>query len=752
MTDAILTYPADFYHREYSRKTGIMKEYKANMLLYLKKRFPEQAEHILKEKLDVIVAENYKSSRLNYLSLPSSMNVDIKSGDLLEVTNELNRDLLSPYGATYCSVHTRKALFSDFIDDNQQARKIVKKKMVIAEADGDTEAYRRNNLDQMNIKININALSGVMLSNVTFRSGINYNAITATSRFSVMTAYAVVEMAMASNYYFHSEDRAINWIINLLRVYPGDDVVSKCIGRYKINIPSTETVLTAYSDQVKLYSSLCQCQELKKLIENLSPLENAFIYYAVNMKRIFQENEYFRAYFDKLLNIESIPMVEGEVPDIRSLPDGIVMNFVVVCLAKEIGKLKMEVIVKNHPELARKIYSTYLSLERGLKFLENLFETFVMLPIMPSDIPMHKNMIRNTVLLSDTDSIMFTNMNWIKWYCGNIHITDHSTRMNVATITLMSKFLEHVLAYMSASMNVDLINIKLISIKNEFMYDLFLRTPMSKHYSGYVKYREGVLQDPYKFDLKGKNFKGSNLCKETTSYVIWLTKYIFDSFLKTYEIDPEDLITKTIIFEQRIRHSINAGEVTFLQQQPIKLKKDYGTPKSSNYLFFELWQAVFAEKYGDLYLPQKTKELPIMEVSIKDISNLVHIKKLNPSIYDKFILFIKQYPKREFSRVLIPMDIEIPEELRAIADFRKVCSANCLSLKIILRSFNIVNYPDKKGVVLFSDTYPQLLKEITDEDRKRVIDEADMSTDDLLEDDADEDWIDERYDDEESDI
>ena len=385
--------------------------------------------------------------------------------------------------------------------------------------------------------------------------------------------------------------------------------------------------------------------------------------------------------------------------------------------------------------------------------MSDLFENFIMLAIMPSDISLHKNMVRNTILLSDTDSILFTNMDWILWYSGNIMIDDRSTRMNVAMITLMSKFLEHVLAYMSASMNVDLVNIKLISIKNEFMYDLFLRTPMSKHYSGYVKYREGVLQDPYKFDLKGKNFKGSNLCKETTSYVKWLTKYIFDSFLKTYEIDPEDLITKTIIFEQRIRHSINAGQVTFLQQQPIKLMRDYGKPESSNWLFYELWQTVFAEKYGELYLPQKTKELPILEVSVRDIAHLSHIRALDKKIYDKFVEFVKKYPKREFKRVLIPMDIEIPEELRAIADFRKVCSANCLSLKLILRSFNIVNYPDKKGVILFSDTYPQLLKEITDEDRKRVIDEADMSIDDLLEDDEDEDWVDdERWEDEEGDL
>lgn len=746
MADAVLTHSSEYYKERYSRKTSLMKEYKANMMVFLRHRFPTTSIDKLTSILNNIVRTQYESRELKYLKSPSCCNIEVKSGDLLEITNEMNEDIISPYGVTYVQVAERKAVFSDFIEDKQGERKVVKKDMFLADAAGDTNTVKMKDLKQRNIKIDINVLSGVMLSTVTFRSAINYNAITATSRFSIMTAYATVELAMSSNYYFHSEDRAINWIINLLRIMPSEDVLSQCLADYNIAIPSVEKVFEAYQEQVNNYSTLCKGIELQKILSSLSPLELAFVYYGVNIKRIFQDNEYFRHFFGTMLDLSKVPLYEGEIPKLARPKDGIIHTFAVIMHSSDIGKLTMEHIDEHDPIIARKLYSTYLYLEEQLKSLESLFDTLVLLPICPTDITVHKNMIRRTVLLSDTDSILFTNVAWIKWYFSDIAITEASKNFNAAIVTIISKFLEHVFGYMSACMNIGVDQIKTIAIKNEFMYDLFLRTPISKHYAGYVSYREGVHQNPYKFDLKGKNFRGSDLCKETTTYAKWLIRYIFDNFLKTYTLDAEDMITKVIIFEQRIKQSIAHGEVTFLTQKPIQLKQNYAKPESSNYLYYELWTEVFSEKYGELNLPQKTKELPIYRITLKDHHHLHHIKAIDKDIYDKFIDFIKKYPKKEFLRVLIPMDGGIPEELKAIANYRKVCSLNCYSLNLILKSFNLNNYPGtKKDIVLFSDTYPYLLQEITDADQERARKEAAEYVDDELE------WYEEDSDDEDDD-
>jgi hypothetical protein len=749
MTEAVLTYPNTHYTDNFSRNTKILNEYKLNMLAFLKQTCPEKSEQELIAIVDKTVKERYTSSELKYVSVPDVGNVDLKSGDLLELTNEMNENLITPYGAHYAQVDELKSLFSEYIEDNQKERKRVKHEMFLADLRGDKDSVRMNNLRQMNIKININVLSGVMLSSVTFRSAINYNAITSTSRFSIMNAYAAIELAFASNYYFENEDRAINWIVNLIRIYPGDEDISACMNKYRLAIPSKQKVFEDYAHQVKVYAAYATNEKLKQLIDSLNDIQVAFIYYAFNFQRIVQDNVHFRDFFTKMIDVDNIPLLEGEVPKIAKLPDGILQTLAVIFKSDKIGKLSIEDVDKEHPDVARHIYSTYIYVESFFKRVEYLFKTFMMLPIVPADIGVHKNMIRKTVLLSDTDSILFTNMGWVNWYAGNVELSRRASNFNAVVVSFASKFLEHVFGYMSASMGISADNLRILAIKNEFMYDVFLRTPISKHYAGYVRYREGVLQDPYKFDLKGKNFKGSDLGKTTTAYVKWFIKDIFDNFIKTYRLDPEDMIKKVIIFEQRIKQSIADGENIFLMQKPINQKESYTNPESSNYLYYELWQAVFAEKYGDLNLPQKTKELPISAVSVNRISPLDHMRVIDEGIYDKFVMFIKQYPNKEFSRILIPIDITIPNEVRAIADYRKVCALNCYSLDLVLKSLNITNYPNSKKVItLFSDTYPNLVMEISDEQSRSVKQQTDTIAEEEDDewDEDDDDWFDDEED------
>ena len=643
------------------------------------------------------------------------------------MTNSLNTDILSPLGTAYCQVEQLKSVFSEYIEGNQKERKRVKKEMFLAEQRGNDQVVFMNDLRQKNIKLIINALSGVMLSGVTFRSSINYNAITATARFGIMITYAITEIALGSNYYFFSENKAINWIVSLLRIYPGDQVISSRISEYNLSIPTADKVFYEYEAQIKIYHQSSINDRLKQLIMSLSQCELTFVYYAMNLKRIFQENVFFKDVFSDMIDIENVTIVEGDIPNIMKLPDELILTLTTVLLSDSINerslgdkKRSLGDIIDSDHEFAQTFYSIYIHIENTLRRLEHIFETFIMIPMIPSDIGLHKYMIRNTVLLSDTDSILFTVINWVRWFTGDIRITEQSIRFNGAIIVVISKFLEHVFAYMSASMNIGVENMRILNVKNEFMYDVFLRTAISKHYAGYVRYQEGIRHDPYKFDLKGKNFKGSDLCKETTSYVKWFIKDIFDNFLKTYELHPQELVSKAIVFEQRIKTSIENGETTFLMQKPINLKNQYEKPESSNYLYYELWQAVFAYKYGDLNLPQKTKELPISAVSVNIIQHLDHMKSMNDEMHSKFLKFLERYPKKKFLRVLIPMDMDIPEELRNLANYRKVCASNCYSLELILRSFNITCYPNKKNKVLFSDMYPTILKELTDDRRKEI--------------------------------
>jgi len=716
----VLTYTNDYYAKHYSRRTTLAGEYVANMELYLHKLFPELSKEELNKKITDIFRKKYKPTNIKYLESPSPGTVNSKDSTLLEFTNELNKNIMTPYGSMYKPISEQRSMFIDYIGDNQAARKKMKHEMLVAESKGDKDVARIKNLGQMNTKIKINALSGVMLSNVTFRSSINYNAITSIARYSIMLSYSVVELLSESNYYLYDEDKAINWIISLLRIYPGDNKIERCIKKYKLNIPTHDTVSTAYIEYVRSYSKLSKNISLVELINKLTPNELTFVYYGLNMCKLFRENTSFYNKFKHVLDLNNVSDYTGDVPNIAKLPDSILLNTAVVLISNDIEIKSKEVnesiniddIAEKYHDLARRLYSVYIHLENAFKSLELLFDTFILLPIIPSCINHHRMMLRKTVLLSDTDSIMFTNANWAKWLTNDIRITDEATYMNAFITGLISKVLEHSLAYLSASMNIDQDNMKKLAIKNEFMYDIFMRTPISKHYAGYVKYREGMRLNPYKFDIKGKNFKGSDLCTTTTTFVNKFIRDIFDNYLLTYKLDPVDMIRKVIEFEQTIRTSIHNEDVTYLGQIPIKLARDYKNPMSSNYFYYELWTNVFAPKYEELNLPQKCKEVPIQPLHWRTIKQYEYIADIDRGIYERLVAFLNKFPNRKIERILIPENIGIPKEIREIANYRKVCAKNCYSLYLILKSFNIVNFPSTKNdIVLFSDIYTDILQQ-----------------------------------------
>lgn len=713
---SILTYDNKFYHENYSRQTSVIEEYRANTTMFLSKMLPDVPSEVLSDKVSEVMRTSYKPTPVRYLDVPTKLNVEVKDGNLLDITNSLNTDIITPYGTTFVQVSERESMFIPVINEAQAERKVVKKEMLLAEAKGDEATALIKHLSQLNIKIGINVISGVMLSNVNFRSAINYNSITATARFSTMLAYSYSEIMLEGNFYFNDEDKAINWIVNLLRVYPGDDKFSRCIDRYKLALPDIDKVTKHFTKFVNTYAKFSKNIQLKELIASLSNLELSFVYYSCNLKNIFQDNDQFKIYFDDMFRTDNLDLSKDySTKGIYELPDGIIFTLAIVILADEMKGITLDVIDTEHPELGKKIIALYFTLEEKLNKLEDLLFSLVMLPIVPSEIVAHKSMIRKTIVLSDTDSILFTTVSWIKWLTNDIKITTRATNMNAAIIAIMAKVLEHIFAYSSACMNVQESDIKELKIENEFNYDIFMRTPISKHYAGYVRFREGLQQNPYKFDLKGKNFKGSDLCKTTTKYVEQFIKEIFDNYLATYEISGIDLVMKTINFEQRIKQSIFNGDVTFLGQKPIKLARDYSKVESSNYVYYTMWMDVFAGDYPELNLPQKCKELPIKAVSLKNPRAISFMKEEYPELHARFMKFLEKYPKRKFERVLLPLDIDIPKELRSISNYRKVCATNCFSIYLILKCFNIVNHTGNKKLTLFSDIYQSLLHEVLDD-------------------------------------
>ena len=706
--------PNKYFSDNFRKKSTLVDDYKRNMTEYLRITNPNSNVADIERFVTNEVESNFTDRTVKYIYQESEANIESKSGSLYKLIRSHKDDIITPYGSTFVPKTEDVTFFDGYIKEQQEARKIVKQKEIVAQASGDKSGESNARTGQMNIKIDINAITGIMKNNVFFSSEISYNSITSVARFSIMTAYSCTEAILSGNLHIDTENKAINWIIRLLDVYPGDDKIQLSVDKYKLYIPTVKDLESYIIGNLDIYSKFGRKKRVRALISNLSEYRRIFVYYAYNLMNIFGKNDQFKNFFNSILaptGIEDIPVSEGSI---TNLPDSTLRVCTIVLLSDEID-IPIDRIDEERPDLAKKIKQYYSYLEVNFDRISNVIDTFILLPVVPSNIAKHTNMIRKTTVLSDTDSVIFSNVHWAKWFTGTTKLSSKSYDINAIMVFILSKILNYVFQYTSVCLNIATDELDHIDIKNEYMYPVFVRTAIGKHYAGYVMFREGSKLSPYKFDLKGRNFIGSDFCETTNTNVKSFIRYVLDTVLEHNELSVTDLLLRVIRIEQEIIASIRNGDTTYYGTMTIKPKAEYKTV--SNYIYYELWEEVFAEKKGAIVLPHKFMKVNIAPLQPNNVKSLDCIKDTYPTEYDKLVKFMKTSSRKKLSAIYVPVGYEIPKALVEIADIRKITRSNCSGIYLFMRSLNIINSSTKNSDVLFSDEYTELKEAVIGESK-----------------------------------
>lgn len=702
----VLTHDDVYFGKIRDDRKSVLVEYRDNMMVYLKQCFPNTSEDALQRKLKSVIAEKIDVPIIDYIDSPEKGMFKLQSTDVLSYLNHTKDDIRSPSGATFIKPEISQSVFAGYIIGEQKSRGVFKNREVLADAEGDDAAASLFHRTQLNIKIGINAISGVMLANVAYRSSIHYNAITGAARFGTMTGYAFAERCVASNFYFASVDLAINWIVNLMRVYPSDKHIQSILDRYKLKPATNELVKQVYCDAVNAYSKFVDTSALTKLISSLSSNQLSFVFYSHSLSRIIWENPSMRHVVDDMVDINNVPEYNGDIGTTAELSDNTVFIFACTLLSEKMimpggGGIPLDKIDTDHPVLCKQLIALYFAIEGKLNRLTPLINTFLNIAVLPSNTIGHKNMMRKTTVLSDTDSIILTLIQWTEWYTGSTDISSKSKAMSGFIIMILSKCFAHMFTILLVRMGVPDEHMRRLSMKNEFTFTSLLRTTIAKHYASLITMREGQIMDPPRLELKGRNFVSSTLCKETLTGIKELILYVLHAPIDKYQLSFKSLITKAIEFEQKIVISVDRGETTYLETAPIKPRQEYKTPLSASFLYSLLWDIVFKGIYDPLILPQKCRVVPITELTIKNYEG-----KVPEVLHRGFSTFFNKFPAKKISRMFIPLELPIPPEIATLLDKEKVITFNCYALQLVMKSFNITT------TKTFSYNYPQLASSV----------------------------------------
>lgn len=638
--------------------------------------------------------------------------------DLLATVTDYRDKIISPFGTFYETVNNKPSFLKGMVDVKGKQRKTEKKAMLQAKKEGNRTKETFHNNNQATIKINMNSLIGAMGSGFNFLSSIaNFNSVTSIARFFIMNAYAHAERFLESNFYFRTEEQLVDFLVNCRKKGPNPDKVLEVCTKMGLKIPTWEECYAFLTKCLHRYMFACDHPMVKKFLSSMHPGEITFIYYMSNMKHLVFENaEYFKPWILNFFSDASIDFSQPCEPSDLYKIDGdliVVLSTVyneIMPVNDKGNSISVYDCVDAHPDLARKFVHIGKHMQDELDRIHEVFEIFMNHKVGIGYVGEHKQMFRDTVILSDTDSIVFTTKSWVQWFSGNLKLDKMAFCVNALVVYWLSKANSYILYNVSEAFGALGKDLFTMNMKNEFMMPIEILTSLKKHYVAMLKIQEGVVYSKPRLDIKGVNLRGSNFSKLTLNYVVWFIQTCIDDIYNDGKVSARKKILEVLRFERMVFDTLRDGDTKFLMVDPVKAEEEYSDADRSIYFNYLFWEHVFGERYGNIMVPTKCFVLPLTNVKHPDYWKILEEKY--PESLQKLQQFLERYPLKDINRIPInPLTDKIPEELRPITNYKAIIYANAKPLYLILQSFGLSAGNSKKQIALFSDSYGWVTKE-----------------------------------------
>ena len=686
----------------------MLRAYGENIAAYLQRRYPHATSEQIRAFVSAEATRRLKRPVLKMIEYPSYGNANLAEKDLLNYTDQtIRHNIITPAGTLYVPPSVQESFLKRKLLDNMAFRKVQKKKMLVAQQAGDlVMAQFANNL-QSQIKIETNSIPGAFGSehNPLYDKA-GYNAVTALARHSIMCGYAHVERMLEGNFYFPTLEHCINYCMQLVQVCP-ENLLQIAL-RYQLHLPAVEEVAHHFTASLRLYQRITPMlqAQLLQFLTSLSMAERTFVFYAFCLKTLLRCNDqFFRPFLSDFFHTD-VAMDAAAVPDDIFKLNGDLLAMVSSLNADMIERQTVGDAVKQTPDGVRQLLAIGQHMQAKLDELGPLIATFLCVNCDVADAMAHPTMIRKTVIISDTDSVIFSTQSWVEWFVGKITFDKSAYAINGFVVMLITLSLEHVFARLSASFGAGSGDIYRIAMKNEFYYPLMMRTPVPKQYAGRAAVQEGFVLPKLKEDIKGLSFRSSAFCPETAKAGRSFVNWISDSVLAGKDLYVEECLTKVLEHELTVIKSVESGERTFLTTTPIRNEEDYADPSIAGHFYWKLWDQVFRPNFGEFVIPNKGYVLPLIGGGkiLKDERFLTQLRAFDPSLYERLLEFLDA-SSRKVTRLIVPMTLkQIPEILRFLIDVRGIVYANSTPFIMTMKSLGI-GYTDSKSKILLSDIY-----------------------------------------------
>lgn len=667
---------------DYERTITPIKEYLNQASMYLSKRKKISKEEALKEIKTLLKNSKVNNPIIRY-------NTRLNNGDLKEdhikTTDYLkdvleNNELMAPSWTSYKNPDILQSLHGDFLVYNVKERSRYKKEQFIAAQNNDPVKYSLYNTLQKTKKVYNNSLSGAYASKSTILyNPSSHSTLTSMTRCVASIGNSISESIIFGNKHFRKPELVYNYITAIISNINKEEV-ENCIKIYNLYIPKISDVMDMIIKSIKWY---WRDTDIEKDIEDyLSCLED----YELTAVLYVNDLYHLRKHNDKL--------VRDMLSELKERKTGLTEDTIyleksaegVEILSKIINADLIKGKVVNYKELKgteilSSLASTAMNICKVLDKYKILFKTLLTTPILPISIAYIKDMMRECIVLSDTDSTCGSYGEWVNWYYGNNDFNSDSISLSAAVMTINTQAMDHNIKVYAKNMNIPLDKFDYLKMKNEFFWSSFVPSNVSKHYFASTLIQEGNVYRKADFELKGAHFIASAVNQYVVNKVHDMLKEVNDLVYNNKKLELHNYVKRVADLERYVLNMIDSGDMSIYSKATIKDGNSYKQGlEESVYWNHLLWKEVFEEKYGSPgEPPYMFIKIPTTLKTNKKLKDFLSSIK-DDNIRERLTTSLEKRNKTMFGVFRPPLSIciskGIPEEFISVIDTFRVIEDN----------------------------------------------------------------------------
>lgn len=617
------------------------------------------------------------------------------------------KEILVPTFTTYINAEKKPSILVGFLDNNVAIRSKSKKEAAQAKADKDMIRYVLKENDQKNMKTYNNSMSGAFASDGSvLKNPTAHNTLTSITRTNSSIGNASNEKIISGNRHYRNPTITLNNLIATTKLI-NRELIKQVLDKYQLNVPTAQDVEDCIKWSTDFYWKDDHAfKAIRAFIDKLDDVARAGFVYTGDFYHIRKYNpEFVRNFITRLSSKIRDVQYENPWELIHQVDEQIVNYAHQICMSEVKG------IAKDYKKLdATKmniLTATCLNIQNTILEYKDFIECIFLSRVIPVSTAYIPDMVRRTVVLSDTDSTMFSIDEWVIWYFGSLQFTEEAYAVAGAIMYVAAQSMAHVLAIFSANMNVKREKLFTLALKPEFVFSVFAQSSVAKHYFTSIIVKEGSVYSEPELEVKGVHLKSSAAPRSIIKNAHNKMERIIETIVQGNKISLSKEIKEVADIERMIIESLLTGKTDFYKKSKIKNEEAYSrTAEMSPYLYHLLWEKVFQPRYGAIEKPPYT----VIKIPTT-LDNPTRLKQWVENIQDRelqqrLINWIAQYNKKVLPTIYISESyasaFSIPKEIIPVVDFKKIALDLTTTNRMVLE---ILGYFPKSELLLSDQGY-----------------------------------------------